>query len=139
MSIRVIVADDLNVLRAGVCDVLAGDPGIAVVGEAENGEQAVRLVEALAPDVAIVDVAMPEMTGIEVTGRLRSLGSATRVVGLSMHTDEGYVRGMLQAGARGYVLKDCAAEELIAAVRAVHDGAFYVSRELPAYLSHDWR
>ena len=110
--------------------MLADDPEIEIVGEAEDGAQAVRLVETLTPDVAILDVAMPRMTGIEATERLCSLGSATRVIGLSMHTDPHYVRSMMEAGARGYVPKDYAAEELAAAVHAVCDGALYLSPEL---------
>lgn len=139
MTIRVVIADDQPALRAGVCVVLSEDPEIAVVGQAENGLEAVQLIETLAPDVAILDVAMPEMTGIEATARLAEDGCETKVLALSMHADASYVRGMMDAGARGYVLKDCAAEELATAVRAVLAGRIYMSSEIPSEVAGSWR
>ena len=130
MTIRVIIADDRAALRAVVRSVLAENPEIEVVGEAENGLEAVALIEELAPDIAILDVAMPIMTGIEAAGRLAESGCDTKVLALSMHTDASYVRGMMNAGSRGYVLKDCAAEELLPAVHAVLGGNTYLSAEI---------
>ena len=127
VKIRVVIADDRPALRAGVRAVLAEDPEIEVVGEAKNGQEAVSLVESLRPDLAILDVAMPVMTGIEAASHLSRLGSQTKFLALSMHTDASYVRGMMEAGSSGYVLKDCAAEDLIPAVHAVLGGETYFS------------
>ena len=139
MTVRVIIADDQPALREEVTLVLGEDPDISVVGTAENGAEAVKLIEMLAPDIAILDVAMPTMTGIEATAQLTQRCTSTKVVALSMHSDASYVRGMMEAGARGYVLKDCASEELAAAVHSVLAGKVYLSPDIPEYIAKLWR
>lgn len=125
--IRVVIADDHALVREGVRTVLQRAGDIEVVGEAVDGAGAVALVEALKPDVLVTDISMPGMNGIQAAERLRAGGSATAVVILSMHDDEGLARRALQGGVRGYVLKDAVTEELLLAVRAACHGATFLS------------
>src|SRR5450759_3649479 len=110
---RVILADDHTVIRSGLRLLLERQPGLTVVGEAENGRQAVDLAEELKPDVAVLDIAMPHLNGIEATRQIVARNGAVSVVILSMHSDEGYVIRALQAGAKAYLLKDSAEADLI--------------------------
>src|SRR5438270_3503431 len=104
--IRILLADDHAVVRQGFKLILGAQPDMEIVGEAGNGREAVELAEKLRPDVAVVDVAMPELNGIEATRRMAEVTPRTRVLALSMHKDSVYVREILRAGARGYLLKD---------------------------------
>jgi DNA-binding NarL/FixJ family response regulator len=125
--IRVFLADDHTLVRAGIRGLLVGLPGIEVVGEAGDGQEALRLAEALRPDVVLLDVGMPGLNGLEVAGRLATLDPAIRVVILSMHLSEEYVLRALRAGCAGYLLKASAVSELELAVRAVAAGETYLS------------
>lgn len=125
--IRVLLADDHTLVRAGVRGLLQGLQGIEVVGEAGDGHEALRLVEALRPDVVLLDVGMPGLNGLEVAGRLATLDPSIRVIILSMHTSEEYVLRALRAGCAGYLLKASAVAELEVAVRAVVRGETYLS------------
>jgi len=125
--IRLAVADDHHLVREGIRALLERAGDIEVVGEAVDGAQAVDLVRRLAPDVLLVDVAMPGLNGIQALERIRALGTATQVVVLSMYSDEALVRQALQHGARGYLLKGSVSEELLFAVRAAARGAAYLS------------
>lgn len=124
--IRVVLADDHAIVREGVRLCLQGMGDIDVVGEAEDGHAAVRLVERLAPDVAVLDVTMPRLNGIEALRQIRRDHPRTAVVLLSMHDNEAYVTQALRAGAAGYVLKRTAATELGRAIRAAHNGDLYL-------------
>jgi DNA-binding NarL/FixJ family response regulator len=126
-KIRIVLADDHRIVREGLSAILGTDSGIEIVGEAENGREAVRLCRDLTPDVLVMDVSMPDMNGLDATRRTASLEAGPRVLALSMHSDVRYVKGMLQAGATGYLLKNTAARELVSAIRAVHAGRFFVS------------
>ena len=130
MTIRILIADDHKILRDGLRTLLAGEPDLAVVGEAENGRQAVAAVQSLAPDVVIMDVAMPELNGIEATRQIKALAPATRIVALSMHADRRYVSEVLKAGASGYLLKSCAYDDLSRAIRAVYANHVFLSPEI---------
>src|SRR5919109_4787762 len=125
--IRILLADDHAMVRKGFRLILETQPDMEIVGEAGNGREAVDLAESLRPDVVVMDVAMPELNGIEATRRLASSAPHTRVLALSMHKDSVYVREILRAGARGYLLKDSVDSDLIAAVRAVARGEGYLS------------
>jgi DNA-binding NarL/FixJ family response regulator len=127
MSIRVLVADDHTLVRAGIRGLLQGLAGVEVIGEAGEGHEALRLAETLHPDVALLDIGMPGLNGLEVAGRLAALDVAIRVVILSMHTSEEYVLRALRVGCAGYLLKDSAVSELEIAVRAVARGETYLS------------
>jgi two-component system, NarL family, response regulator NreC len=125
--IRVLLADDHNVLREGLRSLLEREPDIQVVGEAADGRSAVRLFEELAPDVVVMDIGMPELNGIEATRHITSDLFGAKVICLSVHEDAATVHAMLQAGASGYLLKTSAGEELVRGIRAVDSGAVYLS------------
>lgn len=125
--IRVIVADDHHLVRQGIRALLEKANDIEVVGEAADGQEAVELVEHLAPDVLIVDIAMPRLGGIQAAERVRALGVATQVVILSMYSDPTLVRRALREGARGYLLKRSVTEELLLAIRAASRGEIFLS------------
>jgi DNA-binding NarL/FixJ family response regulator len=125
--VTLVLADDHQVVREGLRALLTAEPGLAVVGEAADGLEAVALVERLRPDVLIVDVMMSGLGGLEVTRQVRQRCPLTRVVVLSMHASEVYVAEALRHGASGYVLKDASAADLVEAVRAAVAGRRYLS------------
>ncbi len=135
---RILLADDHTVMRAGLRLLLERQPDLAVVGEAEDGRQAVELADAEQPDVAVIDIAMPSLNGIEATRQISSRHPGTAVVILSMHSDESYVMRALKAGARAYLLKDSAEADLIRAVRSVRDGKSFFSPAVSRMLLEDY-
>lgn len=138
-KIRILLADDHAVVRQGFRMILAGQPDMEIVGEAGNGREAVELAEKLLPDVIVMDVTMPELNGIEATRRLQTSTPHSRVLALSMHKDSVYVREILRAGARGYLLKDAIDSDLLAAVRAVSRGEGYLSPVISDAVLTDYR
>ena len=137
--IRILLADDHAVVRQGFKMILSAQPDMEIVGEAGNGREAVELADQLHPDIVVMDVAMPELNGIEATRRLAASAPHSRVVALSMHKDSVYVREILRAGARGYLLKDSPAPDLLAAVRAVASGEGYLSPAVSDAVLNDYR
>ena len=137
--IRVLLADDHAMVRKGFRLILEAQPDMEIAGEAGNGRDAVELAEKLHPDVVVMDVAMPELNGIEATRRLAASSPHTRVLALSMHKDSVYVREILRAGARGYLLKDSIDTDLINAVRAVAKGDGYISPGVSDAVLSDYR
>jgi two-component system, NarL family, response regulator NreC len=137
--IRILLADDHALVRHGFRMILAAQPDMEIAGEAGNGRDAVELAQKLNPDVVVMDVAMPELNGIEATRRIIELAPRARVLALSMHKDAVYVREILRAGARGYLLKDSADADLIAAVRAVAKGEGYLSPGVSDAVLSDYR
>jgi DNA-binding NarL/FixJ family response regulator len=137
--IRILLADDHAVVRQGFKMILGAQSDMEIVGEAGNGREAVDLAEQLRPDVVVMDVAMPELNGIEATRRLFSSTPHARVIALSMHKDSVYVREILRAGARGYLLKDSGANDLVSAVRAVASGESYLSPAVSNAVLDDYR
>ena len=127
MPITVFVADDHAIVREGLASLLAAQPDLSVIGTAADGRDALRQVVKLLPDVVIVDIAMPQMNGIEAAREIRGRVPRTRLVILSMHSSVEHVFHALEAGAAGYVLKESAGKEIIEAVRAVHAGRRYLS------------
>jgi DNA-binding NarL/FixJ family response regulator len=125
--IRVLVADDHALVREGIRHVLDAEPGIDVVAEAANGRDAVTLAMQHQPDVIVLDITMPEETGLKAAARLREMLPAAKVLLLSMHDHVEYVREGMRIGTHGYILKDSAGEELRAAIRAVHAGGTFFS------------
>jgi two-component system, NarL family, response regulator NreC len=137
--IRILLADDHALVRHGFRMILAAQPDMEVAGEAGNGREAVELAQKLKPDIVVMDVTMPELNGIEATRRLIELSPRSRVLALSMHKDAVYVREILRAGARGYLLKDSADADLLAAVRAVAKGEGYLSPGVSDAVLSDYR
>lgn len=127
VPIRVVVADDHAVVREGIRSVLLGEPGFSLVGEAASAEEAVRLVEEVRPDVAVLDITMPGGSGLDAAARIRRQAPDTRVLILSMHDNPEYAKESARVGANGYLLKDSAAAELRQAIRAVWRGESWFS------------
>jgi DNA-binding NarL/FixJ family response regulator len=134
----VVLADDHTVVRDGLRVLLEAHADIRVIGDAANGRQAVRLALQLHPDVVIMDIAMPEMNGIEATQQIHDMSPATQVLILSMHSTTEHIFRALQAGARGYLLKDSAGAEVVEAVRAVHAGRRYLSQKIASAVLDDY-
>jgi DNA-binding NarL/FixJ family response regulator len=137
-QIRILLADDHNVMRKGLKLLLESQPEFTVVAEAADGRQAVERAEATSPDVAVLDIAMPNLNGIEAAQRIVAQRPDTSIIILSMHSDEGYVLRALKAGARGYLLKDSAEGDLIEAIMTVHQGKTFFSREIGKMLVEDY-
>jgi len=138
-KIRILLADDHTLVRQGFRLILASQSDMEVVGEAGNGKEAVEMARRLLPDVVVMDVTMPELNGIEATRRIREISSHIRVLALSVHRDSVYVRQMIRAGAEGYLLKESADTDLLAAVRAVAQGHSYLSPEVSGVILKDYR
>jgi DNA-binding NarL/FixJ family response regulator len=130
MTIKVLLADDHSVLRDGLQALLQAQEGFAVVAHAQDGREAVRKTAELKPDVVIMDIVMPELDGIEATRLIHASSASTQVVILSMYSTSEHIFRALQAGAKGYLLKESAGAELLAAVRSVHAGRRYLSQKI---------
>lgn len=135
---RILLADDHGIVRRGMRSLLDTEPGIEVVGEAANGREALKLIETLKPDLAILDVAMPMLNGIEVTAQAMKAFPDLKVIILSMYADESYVVRALTAGARAYLLKEATEEDLLPAVRAVGGGRSFFSPAISSILLADY-
>ena len=136
--IRILLADDHTVMRRGLRLLLESQPEFAVVAEASDGREAIERAEATQPDVAVMDIAMPNLSGIEAAQRITAAVPHIAVVILSMHSDEGYVLRALKAGAKGYLLKDSAEGDLIEAIKVVHQGRTFFSAEISRMLVADY-
>jgi len=137
-SIRVLLADDHKLIRAGLRLVVDQQPDLSVVGEADDGRQAVELAKSLKPDVVVMDIGMPNLNGIEAARQIREIRPDAAVVMLSMHSDEGYVLRALGAGARAYLLKDSATTDLVQAIHAVVEGKSFFSPAVSKVLLQDY-
>jgi two-component system response regulator NreC len=138
MAIRVLIADDHKIMLAGLRSLLEKQSDIDVVGEAENGRKAVQMAQEKKPDVVVMDVSMPDLNGIEATTQIKESVPDSRVIALSMHSDKRFVMGMLRAGAAGYLLKDCASQELANAIAQVAGGKKYLSPEITGVVINDF-
>ena len=138
MSIRILLADDHKITRQGLRSLLEKQQDMEVVAEAENGRAAVRLAAEMAPDVVIMDVTMPDLNGVEAAKQILSKSPDIKIVALSMHSDASFVTEMLKSGASGYLLKDCAFEELARAIRAVIDDKTYLSPSISGVVVEDY-
>ncbi|HEY1011360.1 MAG TPA: response regulator transcription factor [Herpetosiphonaceae bacterium] len=130
-QITIVLADDHAVMRDGVRMVLEAQPDLRVIGTADNGAEAIDLVDALRPAVAVLDIAMPDLNGLAAARAIRERAPATKIIFLSMHEGEEYFKEALRSGAAGYVLKRAAATDLVAAIRAVRRGDEYFDPALP--------
>lgn len=138
-KIRVLLADDHAILRKGVRMLIHTQPDMEVVGEARTGREAIAEARRLKPDIVVMDVSMPELNGIEGTRQICDELTRTKVIALSMHKDPVYVREILRAGARGYLLKDSEDEDLLKAIRSVFRGEAYLSPAVSDAVLTDYR
>jgi DNA-binding NarL/FixJ family response regulator len=137
-KIRILLADDHTILRNGIRAILEDEPGMLVIGEADDGRKAVSLACQLKPDIVVMDIAMPLLNGLEATRQIKHSCPEVKVVILTMHDNEEYIIQMLEAGAMGYILKDAAARELISALRTVHKGEAVLSPAITRIVIEDY-
>jgi two-component system response regulator NreC len=137
MTINIILADGHQKVREGLALLLAGEPDMHVVGEAEDCCTTMKLIQAHSPQVVIMDISMPDLNGVEATRQILSQYPRLKVIALSMHSDSLFVLNMLNAGASGYLLKDCALEELVKAIRTVVTKKIYLSASISNMLVTD--
>lgn len=138
MRIKVLLADDHTILRDGIRSLIEDEPDMEVIGEAEDGITVVKLAETLQPDVILMDIAMPLLNGLEATRQIRKNNPRAKILILTMHENEEYIRQVLAAGAMGYILKDAAARELLGAIRAVNKGEVVLSPAITRLIVTDY-
>ncbi len=138
MTMRVLLADDHKIVREGLRLLLEKEPGIKVIAMADSGKTALQLAGELRPDVVVIDIAMPEMNGIEAIRRISGENPGIRILALSMHSARRFVVEALSAGAKGYILKDCASEELVRAIRVVAGNETYLSPKITGLIVKDY-
>jgi len=124
---RVLLAEDHTIVRKGLCALLDAEPGIEVIGEAQDGREALLKAEQLHPDIVLMDISMPGLNGLEATRQIKKRFPEVKVLILTVHSDEEYIRQILQAGASGYLVKQAAPQELISAIEAIQSGESYLS------------
>ena len=137
--VRVVVADDHTIVRQGLVGILRGDPGIEVVGEATDGAETVERAEKLRPDVVVLDVSMPRLNGLEAARRIRESQPGVRILVLTMYDDEEYVLKLVKAGVSGYLLKESAASDLLAAIHAIRAGKTFFGPEAQKALADSYQ
>ncbi len=138
MATRILLADDHRIIREGLRSLLQKQSDMEVVEEAQDGITAVRLAEKLHPDIVIMDIGMPDLNGIEAARQIVTRVKNVKVIALSMHSDKRFVLEMLKAGASGYMLKDCAFEELVNAIRTVSSGQIYLSQRVTGVVVNEY-
>ena len=138
VTTTIVLADDHNIMRKGLSSLIEKQPQMKVVGEAEDGRTTIHLAQNLKPDIVIMDISMPDLNGIEATSQIVDTCPGTKVIGLSIHADRRFVSQMLKAGAMGYLLKDCAFEELKLAIHAVTHGNMYLSPSVAGGIVKDY-
>ncbi len=138
MKIRILLADDHTILREGIRSLIEDEPDMEVVGEAEDGLSVVKLADTLRPDLILMDLAMPLLNGLEATRQIRKNNPHAKILILTMHENEEYIRQVLAAGAMGYILKDAAARELLGAIRSIHKGEVVLSPAITRLIVTDY-
>jgi DNA-binding NarL/FixJ family response regulator len=138
MTTKVIIADDHKLFREGLKTLIARQPGVEVIGEAENGMAVVSLAQELNPDIVLMDVSMPDLNGIEATRKILADGSKVKVIILSMHFDRQFITEALKAGASGYMLKDSTIEELVEAIESARNNQIYLSSKITDVVIKDY-
>src|SRR6056297_1807092 len=130
MAIKVLIADDHQLFREGLVNLISSAPDIMVMAEAKDGKEAVEKTKEMKPDVVLIDIGMPQMNGIEATRIIKKQDQKVKVIAVSMHSDRQFVKGILEAGADGYLLKNCTYRQLIDAIQSVNGGKKYLSEDI---------
>jgi DNA-binding NarL/FixJ family response regulator len=130
MAIKVLIADDHQLFREGLMNLISSAPDIEVIGEAKDGKEATEKVKTLNPEVVLIDIGMPKMNGIEATRIIKKQQPEIKIIAVSMHSDRQFVKGVLEAGADGYLLKNCTYRQLIEAIKSVVEGKKYLSDDI---------
>lgn len=138
MAIRIVITDDHQLFRVGIANLLSGSPQIEIVGQAENGQEAIEKAKLLKPDIVIMDLTLPVINGVDVTRILYNELPEVRVLVLSMHADKKYIKDALEAGAYGYLFKDCTYDQLLEAIHTVFQGKKYLSDKITEVLIQDY-
>jgi two-component system response regulator NreC len=138
MSVKIIIADDHKIMRDGLRNMLEKESGLEVVAEAKNGREAIQLTEQLRPDIVIMDISMDDLNGMDATRTIVGKGWGTKIIALSMHADKRFVAGMFEAGAMAYLLKDCAYNELVQAIRQTVSGRTYLCSMISGVVIRDY-
>jgi two-component system response regulator NreC len=138
MKIRILLADDHTILREGIRSLIESEPDMSVIGEANDGHTAVKLASQLKPDIILMDLAMPLLNGLEATRQIKKQNPQAKILILTMHENEEYIRQVLVAGAMGYILKDAAARELLGAIRSVYKGEVVLSPAITRLVVSDY-
>ncbi len=138
MLIRILITDDHQLFREGIVNLLSASPEIEIIGQAENGQEAVEKAKRLLPDIVIMDLGMPIMNGVEATKILSQELPEVKVLALSMHSDRQYIKEVLEAGVYGYLFKNCTYDELIKAINTVYNGKKYLSDKITEVLIQDY-
>ncbi|MFQ5674326.1 MAG: response regulator [bacterium] len=138
MRLKILLADDHKIVRDGLHSLLKKEAGMEVIGEADNGRETVQLAREMEPDIIIMDISMPDLNGVEATRQIISNSPEAKIIALSMHSDKRFVKGILSAGAKGYLLKDSAFEELVDAIHTVVSGKFYLSSGIAGVVVKDY-
>jgi DNA-binding NarL/FixJ family response regulator len=138
MPIKILIADDHQLFREGLMTLLSSALNIEIVAQAENGKQTIEKAKKLSPDIILMDIGMPIINGIEATGILQMEAPKIKVIALTMHSEKHFIKGMLEAGAYGYLFKNCAYDELIDAINTVYAGKKYLSDDITEFIIHDY-
>ncbi|MBU3926592.1 MAG: response regulator transcription factor [Bacteroidetes bacterium] len=138
MPIKILIADDHQLFREGLMTLLSSALNIEIVAQAENGKQTIEKAKILSPDIILMDIGMPIINGIEATGILQTEAPKIKVIALTMHSEKHFIKGMLEAGAYGYLFKNCAYDELIDAINTVYAGKKYLSDDITEFIIHDY-
>ena len=138
MPIKILIADDHQLFREGLMTLLSSALNIEIVAQAENGKQTIEKAKKLSPDIILMDIGMPIINGIEATGILQIEAPKIKVIALTMHSEKHFIKGMLEAGAYGYLFKNCAYDELIDAINTVFAGKKYLSDDITEFIIHDY-
>jgi DNA-binding NarL/FixJ family response regulator len=138
MAIRIVITDDHQLFRVGIANLLSGSPQIEIVGQAENGQEAIEKAKLLKPDIVIMDLTLPVINGVDATRILYNELPEVRILILSMHADKKYIKDALEAGAYGYLFKDCTYDQLIEAINTVYQGKKYLGDKITEVLIQDY-
>lgn len=138
MSIKILIADDHQLFREGLINLLTDSSEIEVIAQADNGKETIKKARKFNPDIVIMDIGMPVMNGVEATEILKKELPDIKVIAISMYSDKHFIKGMLEAGASGYLLKNCTYDQLIEAINAVYSGKKYLSDKITEVIIHDY-